>query len=118
MQGYGVLLMREIHFGGRLFVGSLGRIEVVGALEKLEVLLGLLCGRRLERNGIQPSLTLSFIGGMEEGYVFGRMFGTGMRLYAILSPLYFFVAGNKDVLVANVWELEGWSPSFTRPFND
>ena len=68
---------------------SLGRIEVVGALEKLEVLLGLVCGRRLENNGIQPSLTLPFIWGMEEGYVFGRMFGVGMRLYAILSPLYF-----------------------------
>ena len=68
---------------------SLGRKEVVGALEKLEVLLGLVCGRRLERNGIQPSLTLSFLWGMEEGYVFGRMFDARMRLYVILSPLYF-----------------------------
>ena len=31
---------------------------MVGALERLEELLGLVCERRLERNGIQPSLTL------------------------------------------------------------
>ena len=51
---------------------SLGRIEVVGAQGKSEVLLGLVCGRRLERNGMQPSLTLSFLWGMEEGYIFWK----------------------------------------------
>ena len=50
--------MRGIRSRGRLAVGSLGRIEVGGALERLEELLGLMCGRTLERNVIQPSLTL------------------------------------------------------------
>ena len=33
-------------------------------------------------------------------------------------PSLFSVAANKSVLVADVWEEGGWSPSFTRPFND
>ena len=60
---------------------------MVGALERLEELLGLVYGRRLERNGIQPSFTLFIPWGMAEGYAFGRIFGVEMRPYAFLSPL-------------------------------
>ena len=68
-------------------MGSLGRKEVVGALERLEELLGVVCGRILERNGTQPSLTLSFLWRMAEA--FERIFSVGLRLYAFLSPLCF-----------------------------
>ena len=63
-------------------MGSLGRTEVVGALERLEELLGQVCGGRLERTETQPSLTLYIPWGMAEGYTFGRMYGVVMRLYA------------------------------------
>ena len=68
-------------------MGSLGRTEVVGALERLQELLGLVRGRRLERNGIQPSLTLYIPWGMVEGYASGMMFSVEMRPYTFLSPL-------------------------------
>ena len=82
--------MRGIHSEGRLYVGSLGRIEVVGALEKLEVLLGLVCGRRSERNGIQPSHFVFPLGNGRRLH-FWKDVGVGMKLYAILSPLFFLL---------------------------
>ena len=67
---------------------SLGRIEVVGAQGKSEVLLGQVCGRRLKRNGMQPSLTLSFLWGMEEGYIFWKDVWCGDE--ALFFPLSIF----------------------------
>ena len=110
---------RDSHWR-KVISGKLGRIEVVGALEKLEVLLGLVCGRRSERNGIQPSLISHTIFSLEDGrrLRFWKDIWCGDEALCYSFPSIFSLAANKDILVANVCEEGGYSPSFTRPFND
>ena len=69
-----------------VIAGNLGRNEEAGSLVLLEVLMGQVFGRRLERNRIQ-SFPMSFsLWGMVEGCASGRMFGVERRLFVILFP--------------------------------
>ena len=103
-------------------MGSLGRKEEDGALERLEELLGLVCGRRLERNGTQSLFDVAFSLKNEKRLHFWEDVWCEEEAICFSFPSLFKLAAYKDVLVVDVWEslMEegGRFPSFTRHFND
>ena len=79
--------MREIPFGGMLFVGSLGRNKETGFLVLIGVLTGQASGKRLGRNGLQYFFMLFSLWGMVKDCAFGRMLGVVRRPFVTLSLL-------------------------------
>ena len=60
----------------------------VGAQVTLMEVMGLVCGRKSEKNDPSFSITLSLSLGMGAGLIFGRMLGVARRLCAISFPIY------------------------------
>ena len=52
--------------------------------------------------------------------VFGKMFGEDEAL-CIMFPTLFSLAVQKDAMIREIWDVSyvgGWTPRFSRPFND
>ena len=71
--------MRGIPSGERLFVVSLEKTMGDGVLMKLKGVLGLVCGRKSEKNGPTFSKIPILILGMGVGLAFRRMLGAVRR---------------------------------------
>ena len=78
--------MRGTPFGEMLFIGSLGRKEVVSALLSQGELMVLVFGRRLGRNEIQSLLLLSSLLRNGRRLRFIRMLGVGKRPFQFHIP--------------------------------
>ena len=71
--------MKGILFGERSLVASLGKTLGVGVLAISVVVLGLVCGRKSEKNGPSLSKIPLLPLAMGVGSAFGRMFGVVRR---------------------------------------
>ena len=77
--GVSVLPTKGILFGERSLVASLVKTLGVGVLAISVVVLGLVCGRKLEKNGPSLSKIPLFPLAIGVGSAFGRMFGVATR---------------------------------------
>ena len=89
--------------GGMSFVESLGRKVEVGALVRLEELMGQECGRRSERSGPQLFLTL-FLFWEWNKIAFWKDTWCGEEAFCNSFSSLFALATSKEALVENVWE--------------
>ena len=76
----------ELRFGETLFVVNLARLMEVGILVTLEVIMGLVYGKKLGKSGLVFLRMRSFPLGMEEGSNSGKIFGTERRCCILFTP--------------------------------
>ena len=109
-------------YGGRLSAVNLGSPLGAGTPVTLEVDMGLVYGRKSEKNGLFFFQNAAFVLGDGRRTNFWSDVWCGGEALSNRFPTLFNLASNKEAKVADIWEIregEGfWSLTFLRALND